>query len=357
MTITAGGFAGSLDETQWAQLASLIGTEYSINGTNDCRVTARTGVREVAVANGRAYGHGVLAEVDSQAPIALPAPAAGQWHLIVIRRNWTAHTVTIVAVPGGTSTNATPASAPASYPALNSTPGVLADQPLAWAWVNSTSTTVTVFDVRASRIDLRPAPVHDLNGDQHTGILSVASGGTGAATATQARTALGITPANIGAQPAGNYAASTHTHDDRYFTESEVTTKLSTKAASSHTHPASQITGTLPVANGGTGETTEQGALRGLGIRTSTVQYTGTVPISGDLSSMRVNFPSGFPDGTTVNVVISQFEDGSGSAHRDLEVYATSVDTLGFTACWRAAPGASIPRAQPRATYVAVRSN
>lgn len=35
--------------------------------------------------------------------------------------------------------------------------------------------------------------------------------------------------ANIGAQAAGSYAASTHTHDDRYYTESETDTKLKEK--------------------------------------------------------------------------------------------------------------------------------
>lgn len=44
-----------------------------------------------------------------------------------------------------------------------------------------------------------------------------------------------ITPSAIGA------AASSHTHDDRYYTESEIDTKLSGKANSSHTHTKSQI--------------------------------------------------------------------------------------------------------------------
>lgn len=51
-----------------------------------------------------------------------------------------------------------------------------------------------------------------------------------------------------------------HTHDDRYYTESEVNNLLSGKAASSHNHSASQITsGTLPINRGGTGETTLTG--------------------------------------------------------------------------------------------------
>ncbi len=41
--------------------------------------------------------------------------------------------------------------------------------------------------------------------------------------------------------------SSGHTHDDRYYTEAEIDSKLSGKAAASHTHTASQISG-LPTA-------------------------------------------------------------------------------------------------------------
>ena len=37
-------------------------------------------------------------------------------------------------------------------------------------------------------------------------------------------------------QPKGSYAASSHTHDDRYYTESEINTKLAGKADSEHIH-------------------------------------------------------------------------------------------------------------------------
>ena len=40
-----------------------------------------------------------------------------------------------------------------------------------------------------------------------------------------------------------NYAASGHTHDDRYYTESEVDSKLGGKANSSHSHSYSEISG------------------------------------------------------------------------------------------------------------------
>lgn len=49
----------------------------------------------------------------------------------------------------------------------------------------------------------------------------------------------------------------THTHDDRYYTETEINSKLEGKAAASHTHSASQVTDlptSLP-ANGGSADT------------------------------------------------------------------------------------------------------
>ncbi|MBQ6698115.1 MAG: hypothetical protein IJN09_03655, partial [Oscillospiraceae bacterium] len=43
------------------------------------------------------------------------------------------------------------------------------------------------------------------------------------------------TASEVGASPSG------HTHDDRYYTEAEIDTKLAGKAASSHTHTAADV--------------------------------------------------------------------------------------------------------------------
>lgn len=128
-----------------------------------------------------------------------------------------------------------------------------------------------------------------------TGTLSIARGGTGKTTADEARVALGITPENIGA------AAAQHTHNYAGSASAggaaNSALKLNTSvnltigdaakpfngengvswtveeigaAAANHTHTTSQLTGTIPVANGGTGATTPAEALVNLGIIYST---------------------------------------------------------------------------------------
>lgn len=52
--------------------------------------------------------------------------------------------------------------------------------------------------------------------------LTVANGGTGSTTAANARTALEITPANIGAQIAGSYAAALHNHNASNITSGQL---------------------------------------------------------------------------------------------------------------------------------------
>jgi hypothetical protein len=58
-----------------------------------------------------------------------------------------------------------------------------------------------------------------------------------------------------------------HTHDDRYYTESEIDLALAGKASSSHTHAAAEIvSGTLAIAQGGTAASSASGARTALGL-------------------------------------------------------------------------------------------
>lgn len=103
-----------------------------------------------------------------------------------------------------------------------------------------------------------------------SGTLSIAKGGTGATTAAAARTALGITPANIGA------------------------------ATSSHSHTLASCTGTLAISKGGTGATSAAAALAALGGATMTL-YTCSVTTS----SWSTNSSGGFKKTITVSGIKS----------------------------------------------------
>ena len=106
--------------------------------------------------------------------------------------------------------------------------------------------------------------------DIASGTLPVARGGTGVATAAAERERLGL-GSTTDALPVANggtgatTAANARTALDVYST-GDVDTALAGKAASSHTHAASDIaSGQVPIANGGTGASAAAAALTALG--------------------------------------------------------------------------------------------
>ena len=89
------------------------------------------------------------------------------------------------------------------------------------------------------------------NATNVTGTVAVANGGTGATTAATARTNLGLgnsATLNTGTT-SGTVATGDHTHDDRYYTETEMNTLLAGKQASGSYAPS---TGIAPSAISGT---------------------------------------------------------------------------------------------------------
>lgn len=159
MAWTNWGFDGTINEAQWSQMAGLLGNGYVAAGNGDCLVTAVGGARSVSVAAGTLYGDGVVSVNSAAETVAMTTPVNGQWYLICLKREWATNTATLRAVAGATTTTTTPTVAPSSFPTINTSPGVLTDQPIAWAWCNSANTTVVVFDLRLLPMRTQPVSV------------------------------------------------------------------------------------------------------------------------------------------------------------------------------------------------------
>lgn len=88
-------------------------------------------------------------------------------------------------------------------------------------------------------------------------------------------------------QPKGSYAAASHTHDDRYYTESEIDAKLKTKA-DTHSHPY------LPLAGGTvTGVTAFTNTTASTNKSTGAVKVSGGVGVTGRMSANEVMIGDG----------------------------------------------------------------
>lgn len=159
MAWTSVGFDGTITEIEWAGMAGLLGNGYVAAGNGDCLVTAVGGARQVSVAAGSLYGDGVVSTNSGAETVALTTPVNGQWYVVALRRTWATNTAALVAVAGATTTTTTPTAAPTSFPVLNEDPGVLTDQPIAWAWCNSANTTVVVYDIRLKAVKSMPPVV------------------------------------------------------------------------------------------------------------------------------------------------------------------------------------------------------
>ena len=163
MAWTSVGFDGTITEIQWAGLAGLLGNGYVAAGNGDCLVTAVGGARQVSVAAGSLYGDGVVSTNSGAETVSLTTPVNGQWYVVALRRTWASNTAALVAIAGATTTTSTPTAPPTSFPVLNDDPGVLTDQPIAWAWCNSANTTVVVYDIRLKAVKSLPPVVANQN--------------------------------------------------------------------------------------------------------------------------------------------------------------------------------------------------
>lgn len=138
------GYAGSVDNADWARLQAAIGHEYFVADADSVRVTpVPTGTREVDVAAGDFGGHGILDTNDAPVRLQLPSVTTGtEYFLIVARRTWgVTQATSFEVIDAGT--------AGTELPARNTDPGTVDDQPLALVPLTAGST------VPGAPIDLR----------------------------------------------------------------------------------------------------------------------------------------------------------------------------------------------------------
>lgn len=149
MAIVSTGYAGTVNDVQWAQMSRFFGQDFGVLNPNDLAVTQQSGAKTFNVAAGTFYGRGIMDISDSTVNVAPTVPVSGgQWFLIVARRIWATKVTSFLAVAGPTTSATPPTSKPANYPTLQRNPGVQDDQPLAWVWVNASNTTTVIFDQR-----------------------------------------------------------------------------------------------------------------------------------------------------------------------------------------------------------------
>lgn len=133
-------------------------------------------------------------------------------------------------------------------------------------------------------------------------------------------------------QPKGSYAVSSHTHDDRYFTETEVTSKLNGKANTNHSHSAfgkatanaAGSAGYVPAPAKG-----QQGQyLRGDGTwatPTNTTYGDATTSASGLMSSGDKSKLDGIASGANKTIVDSSLSASSTNPVQNKAVYAKNL--------------------------------
>jgi len=255
MDITSSGFAGSVDEAQWAFLASLLGTRYAVGSAADFKATAVAGQRQVSIAPGKALGKGVLASALTAGIVNLGTPNAGQWYLIVLRRDWTAKTIATVAIAASTTSSAVPTVPPTVLPSLNQNAGTLDDQLICWAWVRSTTTEVVIFDLRTLPLD-----------DRVVATSSALAGSGSKALALRLDTDNSMTLTDTSSSTNIFVVDSTGTITAGKMSWSQITNVPNTFPPSGHTHPVSQISDAGAVGANVLTSASQTAALNALGI-------------------------------------------------------------------------------------------
>ncbi len=150
MAIVSTGYDGTIDERDWAALASSLGSLEQVASGFDATVLTSPD-RGLSLTAGVGVGHGVRDVSDTSVIVTCGSTTSSRWDTVVLRRDWAANTTSVVVV-GGQSTKRISSG-------LNANPGVLDDQPLFLARVQSgSSAIVELQDVRVRASALLSAP-------------------------------------------------------------------------------------------------------------------------------------------------------------------------------------------------------
>lgn len=137
MAITSVGYAGTVNDVQWATLLPYGGgAEYAVVDTTDFRVTSGgSGDRAVTVAPGVAIGMGVMDMSDSSVVLNAAAASSVRFDLVGLVRDWATAESSLAIIPGGSAQ---------AIPSRPVNPGIEDVQPLALIRVDPGSSVVQV---------------------------------------------------------------------------------------------------------------------------------------------------------------------------------------------------------------------
>ena len=160
MTLTSYGYDGSLAEREFAIIMSMDSGGKPVFGDyGQFLMVGVDGYRAVTITPGDALDAGVLVRYDDEegtAPITLSfeAPSGfGQWHVIVLRRDWSTNTSEVLAMPSDVFDTA-PVTVPASLPSdFRDDPGVVKDQLIGYAYTLASSPNMATYNVTQAVCD------------------------------------------------------------------------------------------------------------------------------------------------------------------------------------------------------------
>ena len=130
-------------------------------------------------------------------------------------------------------------------------------------------------------------------------------------------------------QPKGSYAVSGHTHDDRYYTESEIDTKLNGKAPNGHTHQYLSLYGARPANINFTKSTNGTGAMFHFVATSSTT--TGKPPADSSILQLNWDNSGGWDSQLALSTTASPHVYYRNQQNGTWGNWSTLLDNLNYT--------------------------